>query len=536
VRWSISTKVFLGFTAVIVAFGSVGLYGVYRIHELRQNVRLTRPEITALASDVDILLKELETYESALHRTSASDSSWLKRQFRRFRPFETLFKIEKRVRRLSRSNELDDDLRKDLKDEADKLLALRTGTGAYERLSSRSDPAVRAIVGDDNQSMSNQVLFKAMAEAYVRAVDRDQSQAAKKVQDALSAVIGEVRRVASGVQNRISGFIHAIDETAQSAESRAMVVISIATGIALFIAVTVMILVAWTLRPLRRLQEGARRVAQGDFAPVEVKTNDEIGQLSDEFNRMAKSLADRDRQLEDQRRILLRAERLATIGKMSSQIAHEIRNPLASIGLNTELLEEELTALSQKGIDGESAPSETHSLLRAIRTEIDRLEQVTEQYLGFSRLPKPEMALERVNVMIGDLVGFMGEEMTGGGVSVSLNLCEEDPMVRLDTNQMRQALINLLRNSMESMGKGGEIKVSTSVSNGVASIDVSDNGCGISAEDLDKVFEPFFTTKSSGTGLGLALVQQIISDHDGTIDCRSSLGKGTHFTIELPTS
>ena len=111
---------------------------------------------------------------------------------------------------------------------------------------------------------------------------------------------------------------------------------SAATGIALVVALAVMIWIALTLRPLSRLQEGVREVARGRFVAVPIESNDEIGQLADEFNRMAVSLSERDRLLAEQREELLHSERLATIGKMSSQITHEIRNPLSSMGLNSE--------------------------------------------------------------------------------------------------------------------------------------------------------------------------------------------------------
>lgn len=230
-------------------------------------------------------------------------------------------------------------------------------------------------------------------------------------------------------------------------------------------------------------------------------------------------------------RALLRSERLAAIGRMSSQITHEVRNPLNSLSLNVEMLEEELA-----GADGEA-----RTLFRAIAKEIERLTQVTEGYLGFARLPKPRLARESVNALVESLLRFIREEAGKTGVEVSSDLRAALPDVLADENQLRQALLNVVRNALEALGsgngrRGGRLSVTTRRAAGHVEIVVRDDGPGIAPKDLARIFDPFYSTKSEGTGLGLPLTQQIIEEHGGTIACASEPGRGTVFTIRLPAA
>ena len=229
-------------------------------------------------------------------------------------------------------------------------------------------------------------------------------------------------------------------------------------------------------------------------------------------------------------RALLRSERLAAIGRMSSQITHEVRNPLNSLSLNVEMLEEELA-----GQDGEP-----RALLRAIAKEIERLTQITEGYLGFARLPKPRLEREQVNALVDSLVRFVREEAEKSNVRLSIDLGESVPEVLADENQLRQAMLNVVRNALEALGsgerKGGTISVSTRRTGSQVEVVFRDDGPGIVPKDLARIFDPFHSTKPDGTGLGLPLTQQIIEEHGGTIACASEPGRGTVFTIRLPAA
>jgi two-component system, NtrC family, sensor kinase len=277
--------------------------------------------------------------------------------------------------------------------------------------------------------------------------------------------------------------------------------------------------VAVTLRPLGRLREAARRIAAGDYGKRIPETGPaEISDLAREFNSMGRAVQEREEEK-------LRAARLAMVGKMAAQIAHEVRNPLSSIGLNTELLEDEL---------GDSS-TEARELCRAIHTEVNRLTEVTETYLGL-RGGKPKLARESLNAIIDDLVDFVRHDLATRHVALATELDPEDPTGTIDANQIRQCLINLVRNAADAVSAngGGQVVVRTRGEHGRVEIAVEDNGIGIPSELIPRLFDPFFSTKERGNGLGLALTQQIIQDHGGEIHVASRVGRGTTFTLSVP--
>ena len=292
----------------------------------------------------------------------------------------------------------------------------------------------------------------------------------------------------------------------------------------LFLGGLVMIWTTLTLRPLRLLQSGARRIAEGSYAErIDVKGPTDIADLAREFNAMARAIRDREREL-------VRTERLATVGKMAAMITHEVRNPLSSIGLNTELLEEELGALPPE------RAAEARSLVAAIISEIDRLTDITEEYLTFAGLPKPKLRLESVGKVVADLVEFEREALRHRGVRLILELSPKLPSVRLDEAQIRQALRNLIRNAAEAASERDDplVTVGGAADGAAVRISVRDNGNGVPEEMLDKLFEPFASAKKGGTGLGLALSQQIAREHGGELEVVSHPGEGATFTLELP--
>ncbi len=221
---------------------------------------------------------------------------------------------------------------------------------------------------------------------------------------------------------------------------------------------------------------------------------------------------------------LLQFERLATIGRFASQIAHEVRNPLSSISLNVELLEDEI---------GESN-AEARGLIRSVLRELDRLNDIVSEYLQFSRFPKPQLKKGQVDAIIHDLVGSWKPP---AAVRVEVALMDSSPEVWFDERLLRQVLENLTRNAAEAIeteGAEGVVRIETDVIEKFLVIRVKDTGCGIPSEIQPKLFEPFFTTKARGTGLGLATSQQIIFEHNGHLLVESQPGKGSIFSTLLP--
>jgi signal transduction histidine kinase len=225
---------------------------------------------------------------------------------------------------------------------------------------------------------------------------------------------------------------------------------------------------------------------------------------------------------------LLQSERLATVGKLAAEVAHEIRNPLGSISLNLELLEDEIEA-------GTATHSgEAVSLVGTIKLELERLVEITDDYLRLARVPEPKLAYESVGTVLESLGDLLRGEMMERAVEIRLQIEPGLPRVLVDRKQLKQALLNILRNAFDAMPSGGLISISATRADGHVEIAIADQGHGIPPEHLRHIFEPFFTTKATGTGLGLAIAKDIVQGHSGSIDCSSHTGRGTAMTIRIP--
>ncbi|MBS1149695.1 MAG: sensor histidine kinase, partial [Myxococcaceae bacterium] len=289
---------------------------------------------------------------------------------------------------------------------------------------------------------------------------------------------------------------------------------------------------ARSLRPVRTLIEGASRIGRGDYATqIGLTGDDEISLLGREFDAMARSLQERESLLKQKQAELLLAERLAAVGRVAAQIAHEVRNPLSSIGLNVELLEDQIQLAK---FSSEEEGQEALGLLKAISHEVDRLTEVTEEHLRLARLPSPSLQPEDVHALLDRVLAFSGEELARAKIEVKREPGEQQLAAMADEGQLRQVVLNLIRNAREAMRGGGTLTLRTGLVNGNVEISVGDTGPGIDRETRAKVFDPFFSTKQSGTGLGLSLSKQIVQAHHGTLEVSSEPGHGATFVIRLP--
>ncbi len=307
---------------------------------------------------------------------------------------------------------------------------------------------------------------------------------------------------------------------ARARERRSVGALALLAALTFAVGVWVSIHTRRLLVPLERVTERARSVALGDLTPQPVEpADDEIGQLAAAFEQMVGAVA------KAQSRAVSN-ERLAAIGKMAAHVTHEIRNPLSAMGLNVELLEEELGA-------GASS-AEVKSLLAAIGREVQRLEQISEEYLRVARLPSPRMETDDIPAAIAEIVAFARPEIERAGCEVTLEVDEHVPAAAFDEGQIRQALLNLLRNAREAMPNGGKIEVSVRAEGMGVSVGVDDRGGGIPEDIRSRVFDPFFSTKGEGTGLGLAITRHIVEAHGGSLTCDAREGGGTSFRMHLP--
>ena len=344
--------------------------------------------------------------------------------------------------------------------------------------------------------------------------------------------VGEMLRSTRDLDRTVSLCISEVNQEASRNEARVVRDVVFTSAVALAISIIIMLLTHQAIRRIRILITGVRSFSEGKYeTPVSVTGGDEIAELAEEFSKMGLSLRERNKQLEDQSMALVRSERFATIGKISTLITHEIRNPLSSIGLNAELLEEEISQF--EGCD----TGESRALLKAIGGEVDRLRDVTEEYLQFARLPKPEKESIDVLTLINNIVQFVEPEMNQKNLKLTVTH-EGTPQASVDGNQIRQALLNLLRNSAEAMDHkdGGQILIHIKAHDSENTmIRIEDSGPGVPFEIQPHIFEAFYSTKPSGTGMGLSLVQQIATGHGGEVRCQTSAALGgAKFVLLLP--
>jgi signal transduction histidine kinase len=329
----------------------------------------------------------------------------------------------------------------------------------------------------------------------------------------------DVKLLQAQLESRIADQVHAAEAT----ESRTVVLIILYSAIALMVGVGAALFARRLLAPIEKLTEGVKAVAAGDLSRQVVPVgNDELTLLAREFNAMAASLLSQQRELR-------RAERLAAVGRISAQITHEVRNPLNALGLNAELLAEEL-----EGIPG-GAP-EARALCAAISREVDRLNALTEEYLRFARAPRSPGGRQEPGELVGNLLDFLAPELAAARIEVRRELPPGVPAIRGDEARLRAVLLNLVRNAREAMPGGGTLTVTARRAGDGVELSVRDSGAGIAPEALSRLFDPFYSTKERGTGLGLAFVQEVVQEHGGTVRCDGAPGQGATFTIWLPAA
>jgi signal transduction histidine kinase len=224
---------------------------------------------------------------------------------------------------------------------------------------------------------------------------------------------------------------------------------------------------------------------------------------------------------------LIVAERMATVGRLSLKVAHEVRNPISAIELNAEMLQEVIR-------DGTADKDEAATLVTAIRDQVKTLDALTEEYLTFARFPKPHFEEEPVNDLVRELADFVRPVAVRQGLTLHLELDPAVPTLEIDRGLLRQAVLNLVKNGLEALSRGGALTLATRFTGDAVEIAVRDTGGGISDDVGKRLFEPFFTTKPQGSGLGLSITRQIIDEHGGEVRWTSHPGAGTTFTIRLP--
>jgi signal transduction histidine kinase len=277
------------------------------------------------------------------------------------------------------------------------------------------------------------------------------------------------------------------------------------------------------LRPLREMAEGIGKATQGKFTfAMTVAEQDEVGQLKAAFNYMQRQLKEN----EMMQRQLLHHEHLATVGRLAASVAHEVRNPLASISTLTQMIASD---------PGASAKTQEYSAV--IRREIQRMDSSIQELLGFARPSPPSFAPGRLSRVVEDVVGLMAPESRRRQLDLAFanGWSDESPLL-MDAGKLKQLLVNLVKNAMEAIGSGGRIALGLAydAETDHAILTVEDDGPGLPEDLKGAMFEAFTSTKPGGTGLGLAIAARMVALHNGRISVDTELERGTRITVRLP--
>jgi len=278
-------------------------------------------------------------------------------------------------------------------------------------------------------------------------------------------------------------------------------------------------------QPVTKLVNGAKQVAAGNWnARVDVRSKDDIGQLAAAFNKMTEELV-------EQRERLVQSERVAAWRELARRLAHELKNPLFPLQITVENLRR------ARAKDAEEFDEVFDESTETLLAEIENLKGIIGRFSDFARMPKPELRPVDVNEVVRTVVRLFEAQFSAVGrppITPELHLEASLPAIQADPLLLHRAIENLVLNAMDAMPSGGVLALATSTHDGNVLIEIVDTGSGLTPEECERLFTPYYTTKQHGTGLGLAVVQSVISDHGGTISVESEAGVGTTFRIELP--
>jgi two-component system NtrC family sensor kinase len=504
---TLSARVVLGFAVLIVAFGVTTGFIVNYMDQVVDEVSVIRTAYLTLAFQT----KELDRQEEEL--ISYLDD----------------LVTELSAKRAERALNGMRSVRGKTLHEIDKVL------GELDEVPERHQAQIATTRRDVQEIESEVTQLDAMYKALLAAPPLDKradgmpanpalTEAAEKARVELKEREGRIQVRTSDLAKNLKSSLIRIATNLERNEARLRMVTLVLGLAAILVGLLITLWATVNLRPLRRLRDAAKRIAAGDYASrIDESGPSEVADLAREFNVMGRAVQEREREL-------VRSERLAAVGKMAAMITHEVRNPLSSIGLNTELLEEELGALPEA--------AEARALCRAITREVDRLAAITEDYLAFARLPTPRLAAEHLDTVVGNLATFVREDLAARAVTLEVALAGDLPRAWIDEGQIRQALLNLVRNAAEAVASDGHVWLRTrrGADPDRVEVEVADDGPGIPADALPRLFDPFFSTKEGGTGLGLALTQQIVRDHGGDIRVTSRPGQGASFVVSVPVA
>lgn len=507
---TLSARILVGFVVLILTFGITTSLVVVYMDQVGDEIRMIRTGFLPLALFSKDFARRQEDLRSYLAEELKDEANlkYAQRNLRKHRGFrdKTLAEVQ---RTLDGLRNVPERHQRRITETKERLATLQQAVNATAPLYDevlRAPPLTSAITSIDARERTS------ATSSLAQLIAKEQ------------LIVATAAELADYHRQRVTRTAQSLEETEEGL--RTFTIYLGATAILVGLLVTIWGTLA--LRPLRRLRDAARRIAAGDYqSRIDETGPTEVADLAREFNVMGRAVDERERER-------VRSERFAAVDKMASMIAHEVRNPLSSIGLNVEMLEEELERLAA----GEADAEEARALCKSTLHEIHRLNSLTEDYLTLARLPKPKLEKKPLAPILAQAADFVREDLSKRKVSLTTHFEAKDAVAAVDSEQLWQCLLNLIRNAAEAVAQkgGGHVVLTLREDGEQVVIDVADDGPGIEAEVLPRLFDPFFSTKKHGSGLGLALTQEIVRDHGGQIKVATEPRRGATFSICLPAS
>jgi signal transduction histidine kinase len=413
----------------------------------------------------------------------------------------------------------DADLQKTVRAYADKLRALGV------RDVSIADASAEVVKASTNPHIVGKKLARRRgpAEYVIRGVLGDEDTQGHTTSNLTVPIVVGDRRVGYVIVTRILDDFSVLSQTALASRVAATLAV-FALGMLLSL-----VLASAVSRPVRALTDAAGRVAAGDLtARVKATGSDELGALARTFNQMVERLGE-SRALEERLHV---AERATAMGRLASALAHEIRNPLNSIGLTIDHVRTRL------GPEDPERRAEFSSLLATLKSELTRLNRLVGDFLSTGQPAKLDPRPCDVGAVVRETAALVEHKARDQAIGVELDVADGLPATVADPELLKTCFLNLALNAFEAMPRGGRLRISvrrdeTARPPAIAVL-VSDSGVGMSSEAAASAFAPYFSTKETGVGLGLALVRRIVEGHGGTVALDSAPGRGTTVRLLLP--
>lgn len=508
---SLSGRIAIGFACQGLVMVCSTIYIGWISNSLLEDFTFLKERFDPVLEEIKSLSVDVKTVEEVVSNQSQRYKE-IKSMWKRMKVLERVDSIGYSLNGIMEWDGIDDENRVSLRTAVEQLTGLKDG-----------DNLVIGYWKNQNIS-SNRELLEVLPERLVENGGGNGVDSDLKTRDTiriLRIMRGIILRIGSNVLSAERGATQILIERRSDVT---LGVISVSLG-AILVAFIVLLVSLRALRSLSILTKVVHRIANGDYSHKIIQDiPSELEELSKALHSLSQALAERERAILRKNEELRKSERLAVVGRMASVVAHEIRNPLNSISMNVDLLRDMLNEKQNPQV-----------IVDAIQAEVQRLSDITEEYLRFGRMPKGEIIPCELVGIVKRIVDFLAKELDSLNIYVEFEHPQETIMVVADEDQLRQALLNVIRNSMEAMPNGGRVSIRISREESKVKMEIEDNGQGIPKEFMPRLFEPFATTKSKGTGLGLAFVQQVMHECGGDVTIESTEGKGTIVRMVLRT-